>query len=203
MDTNTIWSNDSLIQEIAECLYEKKVNLLYTINGLRFFIIDPTTGSQYVADSGEGLMEWLQSNYQDVGRLDELILSEHFSELLERFKKGMTTLIIEFGVVKVFVPERLVQSQHPINSDQELEAFEADPELFFAKMHGVTKEKYLAWREYQMGDQVRCDATTKKGHRCRNVMSAPYPPLSATEYDPNVPVYCTTHSDHSMNVAKR
>lgn len=51
----------------------------------------------------------------------------------------------------------------------ELEAFCADPEGFYALKHSVTKDEYLQWVETER--TPRCGALNTKGMRCGNLVS--------------------------------
>lgn len=61
----------------------------------------------------------------------------------------------------------------------EYEAFQKDPEGYYAAMHGATKEDYETWLSVE--GTARCGALTAKGSRCRKFMSGPIH-LSLTDW---------------------
>jgi hypothetical protein len=88
--------------------------------------------------------------------------------------------------------------EHLSLSFNQIQEYMKDPDLFVAKVNGVTKEQYLEWytnlfAEIFEGciDGPFCTAITRKGIRCKNSSRSTVSPL---QYVNDIAsTYCTSH----------
>ncbi len=85
----------------------------------------------------------------------------------------------------------LLDGFYDINPKEVLEFLE-DKELFAAKKHNVSKQKWLAWKKHV--DTHQCSAKTHKGARCKNGNNV----RGLYEFIEGVSEYCTLHQKHGI-----
>jgi len=96
------------------------------------------------------------------------------------FIKQLQTAGIEYSV-------GLVDGNYYLTSEK-LISYLADPDLYGAKAHNISKEQYVAWREFV--SNPHCYATTKKGTPCKRPVNNS---ISASAFVPGISEYCTHH----------
>ena len=87
----------------------------------------------------------------------------------------------------------LVRGWNKILPIRDLKAFIEDPSQYKADGYGVSKEHYLAWKEFQESPS-KCSAITKKGDRCQaHFFRQGALPCLPEQFDPEEKYYCSTH----------
>lgn len=80
---------------------------------------------------------------------------------------------------------------------EEIEEYIDDPDAFFAKRLGVTKELYRDWIEAHCA--VRCSARTRRGKQCLNFVRNGVA-VSPQEWQELQGEYCPIHSEGTASV---